>query len=373
MKIDAKFSDTPPPPCLGADLYERLNETKKKIDVKHIGGKWEWAKRLCNDLEAVHYLPSNKTGISKKIPLSRAYFKLWEMLRIFYKSPLGGEPITSLHLAEGPGGFIECLADFRKNPADSMWGISLASTDEEVPNWERANGFLKSHPNVRITYGADSTGDLLHLCNLLWLGKNISADIITADGGFDFTEDFFNQETIFFRLFFAEVLGAILAQKPGGMFICKFFDFFTQPTVDLLYILSCCYDSIIIHKPETSRPANAERYLICTGFVRPPPHIINELILAFVQSINGKYYVSLLEKGPTIRFSEFLRTELERCVIDQIASLEQNIDLIINSKFNRINTNSILREQIRRSIAWCERNAIEFNRDIAFNKKYNMF
>jgi 23S rRNA U2552 (ribose-2'-O)-methylase RlmE/FtsJ len=368
MKVAARFADIPPDPYICGGSYDRLNRTKEQIDTRPIKGKWDWAKRICNDLEAIHFMPNNRTGIAEKVPLSRAYFKLWEILHMFNRDlPKSDVPITSLHLAEGPGGFIECVSDYRGNKEDKMWGISLRSDSETVPNWRKARDFLEDHPEVKITYGADGTGDLLHICNLLWLSRNISSDgvdLITADGGFDFTEDFFNQEAIFFRLFFAEVLTAIMSQKNGGVFICKFFDFFTRPTIDLLYILSKCYNQVHIIKPQTSRPANAERYFVGIGFVKPPPHFINELVYSFVQSVNGKYYVSLLEKEPGEIFLGFIESKLEESVEQQIESLEENIRVIMNSKFRRLNMNEIIQRQVRKSMDWCRRNGINVNKEI---------
>lgn len=51
----------------------------------------------------------------------------------------------------------------------------------------------------------------------------------------------------------------------GGNFICKLFDIFTPFSVGLIYLLRTCFQEISIHKPNTSRPANSERYVICKG------------------------------------------------------------------------------------------------------------
>ena len=59
---------------------------------------------------------------------------------------------------------------------------------------------------------------------------------------------------------------AITMQKKGGTFVLKVFDLFLKPSVQLLYLLSCCYEQVYIIKPYTSRTANSERYVICKGF-----------------------------------------------------------------------------------------------------------
>ena len=49
-------------------------------------------------------------------------------------------------------------------------------------------------------------------------------EFITADGGFDFSIDYNQQEFLAQKLIFAQVIMAISLQKIGGSFVCKFFD-----------------------------------------------------------------------------------------------------------------------------------------------------
>ena len=51
-----------------------------------------------------------------------------------------------------------------------------------------------------------------------------SVDLVTADGGFDFTTDFNHQEVMSLKLMFAQVAYAIATQKEGGCFVVKVFD-----------------------------------------------------------------------------------------------------------------------------------------------------
>ena len=51
------------------------------------------------------------------------------------------------------------------------------------------------------------------------------------------------------------------------MFVSKkIFDIFTQATIDLLYLLSLLYEKVYIIKPNTSRIANSEKYVVCKKF-----------------------------------------------------------------------------------------------------------
>ena len=73
-------------------------------------------------------------------------------------------------------------------------------------------------------------------------------DIITGDGGFDFSIDFSQQEKMAFRLIFTQVAYAITMQKYNGHFILKIFDIFDKASVDIIYLLSCFYETIIISR-----------------------------------------------------------------------------------------------------------------------------
>ncbi len=60
-------------------------------------------------------------------------------------------------------------------------------------------------------------------------------DIITADGGFDFSIDFNQQEKMACKLILAEILYTIIMQKKEGSCVIKVYDTFTKPSVDKIY------------------------------------------------------------------------------------------------------------------------------------------
>ena len=70
----------------------------------------------------------------------------------------------------------------------------------------------------------------------IYMENKNTMDIVTADGGFDFSLDFNQQENMATQLIFCEVFYALAVQKQGGSFILKIFDVFHKTTVDILYI-----------------------------------------------------------------------------------------------------------------------------------------
>ena len=94
------------------ELNLKLNSHKNKIDSIYSENPslWDEIKKFSNEYEFIYTNNLDKfKNVSNIFPISRSYFKLWEILHDFklidFKE---GDNFTSCHLAEGPGGFIEC-------------------------------------------------------------------------------------------------------------------------------------------------------------------------------------------------------------------------------------------------------------------------
>jgi 23S rRNA U2552 (ribose-2'-O)-methylase RlmE/FtsJ len=180
------------------------------------------------------------------------------------------DSIRTFHLAEGPGGFIEAICNKRNNPTDEYYGMTIIvdETDDNVPAWHKTGYFLSQHPNVNLEYGADGTGNLLHIDNFEHCVRKYgsSMDLVTADGGFDFSKDFNHQEISITNLLWGQVCYALCLQKKGGNFVLKIFDIFYEHTVHILYILAGFYEEVNVCKLKTSRVGNSEKYVVCRRF-----------------------------------------------------------------------------------------------------------
>tara|TARA_Y100000389_G_scaffold202053_1_gene246360 strand:+ start:116 stop:1309 length:1194 start_codon:yes stop_codon:yes gene_type:complete len=260
---------------------KRLEESKMEIEKLCKTKRWLWNKfsRGMNPYE----LPPT---LIKEKKISRAYYKMWEILIEF--SLLEGyidktKKINFLHLCEGPGGFIQACREYREKihrdeesiNSDSHVGITLKPDPQhgDVSNLPDFSEEVPEISNCIITYGKDGTGNLYNTKNIKNLSCNLEqatgcckANIITADGGFDVSENFNNQEALSMRLFISQVLTALETQEVGGHFVMKIFDTHTRAMIDLLYILQLNYEFMYIYKPAMSRPCNSEYYVICKVF-----------------------------------------------------------------------------------------------------------
>jgi len=219
------------------DLLDRLAEKNRRAAAKYLH-EYELVKILC-----------------KKQVLSRAYFKLYEMVY----GDLTPNEFNCFFICEAPGGFIECICDIRRKKNLQTKYISISKRDQFI----KYGSYLEEN---NLFYG-DIT-DLETINNTLQTVKTRfpnGLEFITADGGFD-VKNFLAQEILCSKLILCEIYLALSTQKTGGRFIIKFFDMFSHNSI-IFYLLLCSfYNYVKIIKPKSSRNCNSERYLICYDF-----------------------------------------------------------------------------------------------------------
>jgi len=363
-KLGLDLKNDPPEVIVSNALSSYLYEIKQKID-KQVK-EWDIFKKYTNPYEYINTLiPFNKKCVSKHKYLSRSYFKMIEIINTF-DIYFGEKPIKSFHLAEGPGGFIEALIDVRKCPDDLYVGMTILedTSDPNIPAWKKSTNFLKKNKNVFIECGSDNTGNILSLENFVYCSEKYesSVEFITADGGFDFSLDFNKQEINIAKLLFAQICFALTMQKKGGCFVLKIFDCFMQHTIDLLYFLSSFYERVAIIKPNTSRYANSEKYVVCKGFLFSKNHdFYPYLHSAFCKMVLEDNYVHRFIECP-ISYIYLIKLEEYNAIFGerQIENIQYTLSLIENkSKQERINT--LINTNIQKCINWCIKYKIEYN------------
>ena len=332
---------------------------------------WDTIKKYTNPFEFIHTsIPGQKYSVSKIKPISRAFFKLLEIYNT-HKIIDTDLPIKTFHLAEGPGGFIEATTFMRENPRDTYYGMTLIDDkNSNIPGWRKSDFLMKKYPNIHIEYGVDNTGNLYNHRNLLYCKNKYknSMDIITADGGFDFSVDFNNQEQMALRLILTQVAYAITMQKYNGCFILKMFDTFKEGSINIIYLLSCFYDSVIITKPNTSRYANSEKYIVCKHFkFSNTDEISNKFIniLKILGSIDfNKYIIKSIINIP-IQFYYLNNIREINAILgqQQIDNILATIKIITHKDRKSDKIQHLKLNNIQKCVKWCEKNRINHNKN----------
>jgi len=370
-------------PEINHSLHKFLQNTKNQISDKI--ELWDVMKKYTNPYEYIHTNYDNNQSVSKYKPISRAYFKMVEILNTF--SLLDNyqySKIKTFHLAEGPGGFIEALVSIRQNSEDNYIGMTLQdNTNHSVPGWKKSKDFLSTYKNIYLENGIDNTGNLYNYHNFKFVyEKNKhSIDLITADGGFDFSVDYCNQELMATRLILTEVLYALVLQKYNGHFVLKVFDLFTEISIDIVYLLSCFYNNVYIYKPNTSRYANSEKYIVCMNYKYNNCDSVFYKLYSIMIELNDKIGN---ENNNDFNIKRILNIDINNYFIScltqinsiygqqQIENINNTIILIENGNKRREKQEQYRKTNLSKCIKWCISNKMPYNnfqRNIFIDKK----
>lgn len=327
-------------------LREYNHTMKKQIDKDP--AQWERKKKLLNPYEYINF--STNLSICDYKPISRSFFKLIEILN-YYNFKFSSN-INTFHLAEGPGGFIEAIMYYRNCDSDNYYAMSLNENNSNIPKLIKTN--ILDKENIYIENGADNTGNLLNIENIIYIYNKYkhSMDFVTGDGGFDFSKNFNNQEELSLNLIFIQVLYALILQKIGGSFILKVFDTYSYLSIEILYLLNYFYEDIHIVKPKTSRPANSEKYIVCINFKNIEN--IDQIINKFITLYNSNYKITSIFKNNYIISTIFIEKVKE---INSIFGQKQNefIQNVLNI-FNHDDNKSADGFIIDKCKKWCNKN-----------------
>jgi hypothetical protein len=290
--------------------------------------------------------------------------------------------IKTLHIAEGPGGFIEAVNYYRAHnckkhiyTGDEYRGMTLIDElNNKIPGWNKAKQFIQNNKNVVIDYGATNDGDLYKLKNLDYIFKehNGKYDIVTGDGGFDFSCDFNNQELMATKLIICEVLYGIICTKMDGTFIVKSFDMFTHCSYEIIFLLSSLFKEVYICKPDTSRYGNSEKYIICNEkLIDITPDIYNKLKKLFIQlHIFDGDFTNLSISSYDVPL--YLKNEMNEmnCIFTerQLQNINDTLILMTNNK-KLDSIKNIKLKNIKLCIEWLKNMCIPYNEF----KKQNLF
>ena len=385
LDISINISDTIPDISFDKTQIDTINYYKNMInEIKNIK-VWDFCKKLSNNYELLHYYVKNKNinlGIANYDPISRSFFKLWEMMIDFDLIDINSNNMVYGALAEGPGGFIEAFNYYRRkycnNAHDTVNCITLKPYSSQIPGWNKSNRLFKECNNYNISWGADDTGNLYNIDNILHFTSTFKekADFVTADGGFDFSENYSSQEQYAIQLIICEITTGFSILKNNGNMIIKVYDMYHAVTIDIIYILAKHFKDVFIVKPYTSRTANSEKYLVCKGFAGIDKKDLDKLycIIKEYDIINNqnKYLTRLVKNEIPEDFKRLINAYNVNLISNQIKAI---LKALSYSKLKLTNTdlNFIKNEQTIYSLAWCSKYDFPINNRCKFLNKNNPY
>lgn len=164
----------------------------------------------------------------------------------------------------GPGGFTEYVL-YRKKWEAKGFGFTLKGEND----FKLHDFFAGPSETFSPFYGLNDDGNVYDPENIKSLEELVKDEtdsgvhFMMADGGFSVEGQENIQEILSKQLYLAQCLVALSVVRTKGHFVVKLFDLFTPFSVSLIYLMYKSFQQICICKPNTSRPANSERYLVC--------------------------------------------------------------------------------------------------------------
>ena len=326
-------------PYISQSLFNYYNELNNKIvdicsnEKDELLNNYDNLIKIINPYEYIFsQVPGSKFSVSKLKQNSNMFYDLLEVLKTLnffeiYKSTL----IKTLHLTRNNNDTIECFELLRENYKDS------------ITSYDEIN---------------DKTTQLI------------------CDEKFDFI--FFEADTNNLNEYVISLIRILMIiirnQIFGGSCIIKILHIFHKPIVDILYILSSLYDKTYILKPNSSSITSFDRYIVCKKCQNNDNRLnllkYNYLKLdAFLKNKKNPNVISILDNE--IPYYYTMKLDDMNIIVGQpqLESLDLIIN-ILNNKNKDEKIENIKKNNIQKSVAWCEKYKIPYNK---FIEKTNIF
>lgn len=258
------------------ELKDILNKTKSKMELLDM----KVYNKITSITRPYDLLRGDKGVLASNYNaeiVSNAWLKMFELIQLIpdlneNKNILRSHKISSFHLAEAPGNFILAINHFinqdtRGKPTEWTWYANTYK-DEHSPDVSYLTdtyGIINKY-ETHWKYGADKNGDITSVNNINSFDVP-NVDLITSDVKYmPNIPNYDEEENINIPVHMGHTLITLLYLKKGGSAILKEFTHLESASISLLYLLSYCFEKVIMHKPDTSRLANSENYLVCINY-----------------------------------------------------------------------------------------------------------
>lgn len=338
------------------DFEKRIFLTHYLIDTRDI------LKYFKIGREILYYRPSNPEQQLIKIlkkelnnpNLSQAWLKMYEILFKFKSLiPKNRKIFRTFQLCEAPGNFISAIDYYiqkETNVDEFIWNAQ--SLHPDLANIGDMYGYLKKYPN-KWHFGKDGTGDITKSENIRSykeLCKNV--DLMTSDCGIPKDPDNKDNEKLFYKLYFAEILFILYNLPKGKNFIAKVLAPMNKPCeLSYLYILYQNFNKLYFYKPVVNQ-FSAEFYIIGIGYKLVDNKTLDKM---FKLLDNFDYNKSLFNSYPEHFLSQY-ESFIGKIVNNYIFNIERKIFYVDNyDKIDKMHLNKIKFYITERNKDWIEK------------------
>lgn len=253
---------------------------KDRMKINKYEVSWSTHMRyILNPYELIHpphkYYPNRnkflKTiGISK-MPISRAYYKLFEIVKLHYPHNIT-KSTTFMSVGDAPGGFAEALNNLFPNNkiiTISLKKDKIVSKKFNIPYDDLIdyNDKIKKNKKIDIDYMIDGDGNLLNIQNIISTIKKYksSMKIVGCDAALNYEiarKTKITKEVYHTKLTLAEIILAIGCVSKSGLIAVKIYGRRTTVMGQILQWLTIIFKDVQVYKPKSVRIYNSEMFII---------------------------------------------------------------------------------------------------------------
>jgi hypothetical protein len=271
-------------------------------------------------------VPGTKFSVSKLKQKSNTFYDFLEIintLNIF--EYVKTQPINTLHICNNYEDSIECLEMLRENVCDN-----------NIFNKKFNDDLFKSinERNIDFIY-METIGNNLndYLLNLLQC-----------------------------------VMVILKCSNKNSSTVIKIDDTLHKPVIDIIYLLCSLFEKVYIMKPNSNNITIFEKYIICKGFLYDETKIESYKInyyklFVFLKKLDNNNIISIINKDLPYYFLNKIDDINIILGQQQLESLDQIVNILKNkNKDDKID--SIKKNNIQKSVSWCEKYKIPCNKFI---------
>jgi len=280
------------------ELYEKSEVAKKKWDIYEGNKGFYTITRKVFPFSDLKGMLEDKFNIK---PATIAWLKTYEMVyRLKSRIPTYPNSINIFFNANLPGASTYALDYFFKTqmPSCRMEWVASSYVGGET-TLEDKYGLLKNNPDNWLVDDKNN-GDVTKVDNVIDMVKKSKkkfkgkCHLYFSDIAIDIKNDYANEERNEVKEVFGQNICGLLALDHGGIMIVKQRSFLLPFNIWMISKMAMYFEEFSIDKPISSRPYNAEVYLIGVGFKG-----ISEADKDMLLTILSKFKSSYVDKIPT--------------------------------------------------------------------------
>ena len=335
-------------------LKHELNSVKQKLDPIHVDPASAKKYATIANLVRSHDDLRGPSGILAKDYgaeiVTNAWLKMFELMNFAHslldklQKSKTKKTFNSLHVAEAPGNFLLSINHKLRTEYPSVEWNWLASSfrdlysEGNVHYLEDQYGLISAFPNNWI-FGADGDGDITSVANIRSFAQSLQdgeCQLVTSDVKYvPIDVNFDEEENINIPVHLGHLLIALTSLSKGGIMILKEFTLFEAPSISMVYLMTQCFNNVRIVKPETSRPANSEIYIVGIDYKKNLNLLQIEALLDIMKYIRP---LNTEAGSPAI----FRKNDIPQTFVDKIVRIQS---ALVRSQIKQIERNLALFEK----------------------------